>query len=92
MLNLSKETIYGYLLIWDFPGGSVVKNQARRHRFDPWAGKMSWRRKSQRTLVFFPGKSHRQRSLEGYSPWGHKRVSHDLATNNNNIFINSLSV
>ena len=25
MLNLSKETIYGYLLIWDFPGGSVVK-------------------------------------------------------------------
>ena len=22
--------------------------------------------------VFLPGKSHRQRSLGGYSPWGHK--------------------
>ena len=24
------------------------------------------------TPVFFPGESHGQRSLEGYSPWGHK--------------------
>ena len=23
------------------------------------------------TQVFLPGTSHRQRSLEGYSPWGH---------------------
>ena len=23
------------------------------------------------TLVFLPGKSHEQRSLAGYSPWGH---------------------
>ena len=30
--------------------------------------------------VFLPGKSHGQRSLAGYSPWGHKRVRHDLAT------------
>ena len=29
--------------------------------------------------VFLPGKSHGQRSLEGYSPWG-CRVGHDLAT------------
>ena len=26
------------------------------------------------------GKSHGQRSLTGYSPWGHKKVGHDLAT------------
>ena len=26
------------------------------------------------------GKSYGQRSLEGYSPWGHKRVRHDLVT------------
>jgi len=26
------------------------------------------------------GKSHGQRSLAGYSPWGHKRVGHDLVT------------
>ena len=39
-------------------------------------------RKWQPTPVFLPGKSksHGQRSLVGYSPWGHKRVRHDLAT------------
>ena len=31
-----------------------------------------WRRKWQPTPVFLPGKSHRQRSLIGYSPWGRK--------------------
>ena len=33
---------------------------------DPWRGK--W----QATPVFLPEKSHGQRSLMGYSPWGHK--------------------
>ena len=42
----------------------------RRHRFDPWVGKIPWRRKWQFTQIFFPGKSHGQRSLAGYSPWG----------------------
>ena len=32
-----------------------------------------WRRKWQPTPVFLPGESHGQRSLAGYSPWGHKR-------------------
>ena len=32
----------------------------------------SWRRKWQPSPVFLPGKSHGQRSLVGYSPWGHK--------------------
>ena len=31
------------------------------------------------TPVFLPGKSHGLRSLVGYSPWGCKRVGHDLA-------------
>ena len=33
---------------------------------------LMWRRKCQPTPVFLPGQSHRQRSLVGYSPWGHK--------------------
>ena len=41
--------------------------------------KIPWRRKWQLTPVFLPGKSHRQRSLEGYSPWGSQRVGHNLA-------------
>ena len=41
-------------------------------RFDPWVGKIPWRRKWQPTPVLLPGKSHGQRSLVGYSPWGRK--------------------
>ena len=46
--------------------------QCRRPRFDPWVGKIPWRRKQQPTPVLLPGKSHGLRSLVGYSPWGHK--------------------
>jgi len=46
----------------------------RRHRFNPWVRKISWRRKWQPTPVFLPGKSHGQRSLVGYSPWGLKEL------------------
>ena len=40
----------------------------RRYGFDPWVGKIPWRRKRQPTPVFLPGESHGQRSLAGYSP------------------------
>ena len=40
--------------------------------FDHKVGKIPWRRKWQPTPVLSPGKSHRQRNLVGYSPWGHK--------------------
>ena len=42
--------------------------------FNPWAGKIPWRRKWQPTPVFLPGESHGQRSLAGYSPWGRKEL------------------
>ena len=42
----------------------------RRHGFNPWVGKIPWRRAWQPTPVFFPGGSHGQRSLVGCSPWG----------------------
>ena len=51
-----------------------------RRGFDPWVRKIPWRRKWQPSPVFLPGKSHRQRSLMGYSPWDHYRVRHDLTT------------
>ena len=34
--------------------------------------KILWKRKWQPTPVLLPGKYHGQRSLVGYSPWGHK--------------------
>ena len=46
--------------------------QCRRPGFDPWVGKIPWRRKWHPTLVLLPGKSHGRRSLIGYSPCGHK--------------------
>ena len=33
-----------------------------------------WRREWLPTPVFLPGESHEQRSLVGYSPWGHKEL------------------
>ena len=46
--------------------------QCRRPRFSPWIGKIPWRRKWQPTPVFLSEKSHGQRSLVCYSPWGQK--------------------
>ena len=53
-----------------FPGGSVVKSSPANvgDGSDPWVRKISWRRKWQLTPEFLPGRSHRQRSLVGYSP------------------------
>jgi len=38
----------------------------KRLGFDPYVQKILWRRKSQPTPGFLPGKSHGQRSLVGY--------------------------
>ena len=46
----------------------------KRRRFNPWIGKILWRRASQPTPVFLPGESHGQRSLAGYCPWGRKEI------------------
>ena len=63
-----------------FPGGSAGKDpacnardhpQGRRPRINPWVGKTPGRRKWQPTPVL-SGKSHGQRGLVGYSPWGSK--------------------
>ena len=40
--------------------------------FNPWVRKISCRRKWQPIPVLLPGKSHGQRNLVGYSPWGRK--------------------
>ena len=61
-------------IILGFPGGSAVKNppaiqeMTRRPGFNPWTGKIPWRRTGQPTLVFLPGKSHEQKSLVGHNP------------------------
>ena len=59
---------------YDLPGGSDGKVSAN-NAGDPGSicvRKVLWRRKCQPTSILFPGKSHGQRSVVGYSPWDHK--------------------
>ena len=53
--------------------------------FDPWVWKIPWRRAWQPTLVFLPRESHGQRSLAGYSPWGHKESDTTERLNSNSV-------
>ena len=62
----------------NFPSGKEPACQCRRprrSRFNPWVEKIPWRRKWLPIPVFLPGKFHGQRSLVGYSPWGHKGLA-----------------
>ena len=75
--------VYIYLFLEGYKGlprWLSVKESAcqfrrqRRHRFNPWVKKIPWRRKCQLTQGFLPVKSHRQKSLAGYSSEGHKEL------------------
>ena len=76
----------GVWLIRASPGGTSGKDlacQCRRHkrgRFDPWVGKIPWRRARQPTPVFLPRESHEQRSLVGCHPLGHTELDMTEAT------------
>ena len=54
--------------------------QCKRFWFQPWVGKIPWRRAWQHTPVFLPRKSHGQRSLVGHSPWGRKELDRTWVT------------
>ena len=79
-LNLasSNRTVY-------FPGTSDGKESAcqcrrhKKHRFDPWVGKIPWRRKWQPTPVFLPGESPWTEEPSGLQSMGLQRVRHDRA-------------
>ena len=70
-----------------FSGDSVVKNlpghagdAGRRHKFDPWVGKIPWRRAWQPTPVFLPGEFPWTEEPGKLQSRGLQRVGHDLAT------------
>ena len=72
--------------IWGFPGGTNGKEhtcqyrRCKRHAFNCWIRKIPWRRAWQPTPVSYPGESHGQRSLVGYSPQGLKESDMTEAT------------
>ena len=56
-----------------FPGslsGNESACYCRRHKFNPWVGKIPRRKKQQPTPVSLSGNYHGQRNPVGYSPWG----------------------
>ena len=60
-----------------FPGGSVVKNlpaNAGDAVSIPGSGRSPGEGNGKPTPVFLPAKSHGQRSLTGYSPWGSQKT------------------
>ena len=70
-------------LLLGFPGGARGKEpscQCRRCkscRFDPWVGKIPWRRAWQPASVFFPGESPWTEEPGGLQSIGLQRVGHD---------------
>ena len=75
---LEKEmATHSSILAWEIPWWAsqvvlLVKNLLAiegdvRRGFDPWVGKIPWRRKWLPTPVFLLGESHGRRSLVGHS-------------------------
>ena len=76
--TLDRGWVWNLVLILGIqPAGKESACQCRRPGFDPWVGKIPWRRKWQPTPVFLPGESHGQRSLAGLQSMGWQRVGHD---------------
>ena len=64
-----------------FPGDSEVKNlPAKETRVRSLGGENPLEKEMATTPVFLPEKFQGRRSLVSYSPWGCKRVGHDLMT------------
>ena len=66
------EKSYGFPLM-----AQLVKNPSAVQEtagFDPWVGKIPWRRERLPIPVFCPGEFHGQRRLTGYSPWGQRKA------------------
>jgi len=61
-----------YLKLGGLDNKKKICLQNRRPSFDSWTRKMPWRREWQPTPVFWPGESHEQRRMAGYSPRDHK--------------------
>ena len=67
-------------------GGLMVKNlPAMQEKGVGSLGQEDPLEKEMTTPVFLSGKSHGQRSLVDYSPWGHKRVGHNSVTKQHNL-------
>ena len=68
-----------------------IKNHHNNNNNKKLSSGYLWRRKWQPTPGTLPGKFHGQRNLAAISPWGCKRVRHDLATKQQHAILGSLT-
>jgi len=71
---------YAIVWIWASLVAQTVMNLPGIQEFDPWVGRISWRREWLATPVFLPGEFHGQRSPMGYSPCSHKELDRQYFT------------
>ena len=60
MMTIVNNTVVVVVVQWAFLVAQLVKDHPARQesRFDPWVGKIPWRKKWQLTPIFLSGKSH----------------------------------
>ena len=63
----------------------LPKKGYKRPGFNPWAGKIPWRRAGQLTPVFLPSKFHGERSLAGHSPCSCKELNTTEVTEHTHV-------
>ena len=74
LAQMTSAIVREWASFWASQVAPVIKNppvdagEIKRCGFDPWVGKVPWRRDWQPISVFLPREFHGQRSLEGYSP------------------------
>ena len=73
------NTVQGVTLSSPYPCAILGLKEQRQQKVNTLFLLLKYR-KWQPTPVFLPGKSHEHVALEGYSPWGHKRVGNNSAT------------
>ena len=69
-----------YVTFWTSQVVLMIACQCRRHKrcgFDPWIGKIPWRRAWQPTPVFLPGESPRTEELGGPQSIGLQRIRYN---------------
>jgi len=82
--STDKERRLMATLGWGLPRWHIESTcQCRRCRFNPWLGKIPWRRKWLPTPVLLPGKSYGQKGLAGFCPWDCKESDMTKGQNTN---------
>ena len=71
-----RQILYDVTYLWNLKTNTneYICLQCRRPMFDPWIGKIRWRREWRPSPVFLPGEFCGEWSLVGYSPWDRKEL------------------